>query len=136
MRKLKKWMSALLVICLCIGINPIQARAATNLPSEIYLAQEGSSTCTLSAAAMMLRSRFYKSNSSSWRSITESGIRSTAWVEGTGLKHSWTYKINGDSVSVNHGTTSGISISNLKSLLNNHSEGIVLYCGKLPHAVF
>lgn len=33
MRKLKKWISALLVICLCIGINPIQARAATN--SEI-----------------------------------------------------------------------------------------------------
>ena len=45
MRKLKKWMSALLVICLCIGINPIQARAADAGTREDALkwvyAQEG-----------------------------------------------------------------------------------------------
>ena len=109
---------------------------STDLPSEIYLTQQGSSTCTLAASAMMLRARFYKSNNSSWRSITESSIRSTAWVDGTGLRHSWTYKIDNNSVSVNHSSVSGISVSSLKSLLNNHPEGIVLYCGKLPHAVF
>ena len=109
---------------------------STDLPSEIYLTQQGSSTCTMAASAMMLRARFYKSNNSSWRSITESSIRSTAWVDGTGLRHSWTYKIDNNSVSVNHSSVSGISVSSLKSLLNNHPEGIVLYCGKLPHAVF
>ena len=57
---------------------------STDLPSEIYLTQQGSSTCTMAASAMMLRARFYKSNNSSWRSITESSIRSTAWVDGTG----------------------------------------------------
>ena len=112
------------------------AVGSTDLPSGIYAAQQGSTTCTLASAAMMLRARFYKSNSNKWSSITEAGIRSTAWIEGSGLRHSWTYKINNDSVSVNHSTTSGISSSSLKALLNNHSEGIVLYCGKLPHAVF
>ena len=112
------------------------AVGATDLPSEIYLAQEGKSTCTLASAAMMIRSRFYKSNNALWSSITESAIKSTAWIEGSGLRHSWTYKIDNNSVSVSHGSTEGISVGSLKSLINAHSEGIVLYCGKLPHAVF
>lgn len=109
---------------------------STNLPSEIYLAQQGNTTCTLASSAMMLRSRFYKSNNNLWRSITESGIRSTAWIEGSGLRYSWTYKIENNSVSVSHNSVSGMSVNSLKELLNSHPEGIVLYCGKLPHAVF
>ena len=37
---------------------------------------------------------------------------------------------------MNHADTSGISVASLKSLIDAHPEGIVLYCGDLPHAVF
>lgn len=101
------------------------------LPSNIYLKQEGKSTCTLSSSAMMLRARKYLSGKS-YSSITESSIKSTAWKNGEGLKHNWSYS----GISVSHKSVSGISASSLKSLLKSHPEGIVLYCGKYPHAVF
>ena len=132
---MKKWIKCLVVMFLISISIDIISFAATDLSSEIYTAQEGSTTCTLASATMMLRARFYKSNNDTWRSITESGIREIAWIGGK-LRHSWTYKNNNDSISVSHNTTSGISINSLKSLLNNHPEGIVLYCGNLPHAVF
>lgn len=134
----KKWVTWLIVsaiIALSVMIGSVSL-AATDLSSEVYLAQQGSSTCTLASAAMMIRARFYKSNNSLWKSVTESSIRSKAWIEGSGLRHSWSYSIDNNSVSVAHSTVSGISVSSLKSLLNSHPEGIVLYCGKLPHAVF
>ena len=134
----KKWVTWLIVsaiMALSVMIGSVSL-AATDLSSEVYLAQQGSSTCTLASAAMMIRARFYKSNNSLWKSVTESSIRSKAWIEGSGLRHSWSYSIDNNSVSVAHSTVSGISVSSLKSLLNSHPEGIVLYCGKLPHAVF
>ena len=118
----------------------IPVEASTSLSNEIYLSQEGTSTCTLSSAAMMLRSCMYLSGSEDWRSITESGIRSIAWKEGSGLRWGFTYDSNGNSITVSYSSVSdGISVSSLKSILNNHPEGIVLYCGNLlprPHAVF
>lgn len=134
----KKWVTWLIVsaiMALSVMIGSVSL-AATDLSSEVYLAQQGSSTCTLASAAMMIRARFYKSNNSLWKSVTESSIRSKAWIEGSGLRHSWSYSIDNNSVSVAHSTVSGISVSSLKSLLNSYPEGIVLYCGKLPHAVF
>ena len=111
------------------------AGPAANLPASLYLTQERSGTCTLCSAAMMLRSRMYLSGSSEWSSVTESGIKSAAWSDG--LKWNWTYKINGSSLSVSHvGNLGGISIASLKSLLDKHPEGIVLYVRDLPHAVF
>ena len=139
MRKSKKkwvtWLIVSAIMALSVMIGSVSL-AATDLSSEVYLAQQGSSTCTLASAAMMIRARFYKSNNSLWKSVTESSIRSKAWIEGSGLRHSWSYSIDNNSVSVAHSTVSGISVSSLKSLLNSHPEGIVLYCGKLPHAVF
>lgn len=114
----------------------IEANAATSLPNSIFIQQGYSGTCTLAAATMMLRARMYLSGNSAWSSITENSLLPVAWINGTGLRHSFTYNINGNSMSVAHSLTSGISISSLKSLLNNHPEGIVLYCGNLPHAVF
>ena len=107
-----------------------------SLPSDIYLHQLEDYTCTLSSAAMMLRARMYLSNNELWSSITETSIRPIAWKEGAGLYYSWTYSISGNTMSVAYSNISGITISYLKQLLNNHPEGIVLYCGNLPHAVF
>ena len=86
----KKWVTWLIVsaiIALSVMIGSVSL-AATDLSSEVYLAQQGSSTCTLASAAMMIRARFYKSNNSLWKSVTESSIRSKAWIEGSGLRHS------------------------------------------------
>lgn len=107
---------------------------SSKLPKSLYLTQAGKSTCTLCSAAMMLRARMYLSGSSAWSSITEAKIKSTAWS--SGLKWSWTYSISGCKMTVAHTTVSGISVSALKSLLAKHPEGVVLYCGNLPHAVF
>ncbi|MCD8023837.1 MAG: hypothetical protein LUF30_12990, partial [Lachnospiraceae bacterium] len=49
-----------------------------------------------------------------------------------GLRHAFTYY----GITVSHNSVSGITASKLKSLLDQHPEGIVLYCGKIPHAVF
>ncbi len=133
----KRIVSLLLALVMVAGCVPaLSASAATSLPDSIYLTQTGKSTCTLCSCAMMLRARFYLSGSSDWSMITEKGIRSTAWIEGTGLRHKFTYSINGNSATVRYASTSGITASALKELLDEHPEGIVLYCGKLPHAVF
>ncbi|MBR5913786.1 MAG: hypothetical protein IKZ58_05450 [Selenomonadaceae bacterium] len=101
-------------------------------PSSIYLTQVGNNTCTLVSAAMMLRAKAYLNGNNSWSSITESAIKNTAWSGG--LKWSWSYM----GMSVAHSKTSGISSATLKSLLDQHPEGIVLHCANLQrmHAVW
>ena len=135
----KRLLCTLLALVILLGLIPlgsISAEAATALPDSIYLTQVGSSTCTLSATAMMLRARMYLSGNDLWRTISEQSIRSTAWIEGVGLRWGFTYNVQGNSMKVAHADASGISASQLKSLLDQHPEGIVLYCGRLPHAVF
>ncbi len=110
------------------------AMQAVDLPSNFYLTQQTNYTCTLCSAAMMMRLRMYLSNNSNWVNVTESSIKSTAWTN-AGLLWNFTYSISGNSLSVSHANVSGISVSKLKTLLDNHPEGIVLYCGYIPHAV-
>lgn len=84
----------------------------------------------------MIRARLYLSGNDTWKTTTEGTIRPSAWITNTGLKWNWTYSFSGGSISVSRTGKSGITISELKNLLNAHPEGIVLYCGKYPHAVF
>ena len=126
-----------LALVLCMGLSiPMTANAATLLPDSIYLDQEGTSTCTLCSTAMMIRARMYLNGNSQWSSVTESGIRSVAWINGMGLRWKFTYERNGDKITVSHADLDGISVSDLKAILDDHPEGIVLYCGYQPHAVF
>lgn len=67
--------------------------------------------------------------------LTESAISSVAWGN-NGLQWSFTYNFSGNHITVAHNDVSGISAASLKSLLDSHPEGIVLYCGNIPHAVF
>ena len=111
------------------------ADSGATLPNSLFLQQTYSGMCTLSSTAMMLRARMYLSGNSDWDVITEGTIRSDAWLEGVGLRYSFTYTQDGNSMSVSHNNISGISVSGLKSLLNSHPEGIVLHCYDIPHAV-
>lgn len=132
---MRRALCLLLVLCMMASV-PVSAHAATSLPDSIYLTQEGYSTCTLCAAAMLLRARMYLNGNSQWSTISESGIRSVAWISGTGLRWKFTYELGGDSVTVSYASAAGMSVETLKSILDQHPEGIVLYCGNLPHAVF
>ena len=132
----KRFAALVLAVMMLMSALPFTAGAATTLPSNIYLTQEMSSTCTLSSSAMMLRSRLYLSGNDSWSSVTESGIRSTAWLEGVGLRWDWTYYTGKSWMSVKHKSVTGMTVAELKAVLDAHPEGIVLYCRKVPHAVF
>lgn len=119
-------------------IIPIKSRAATfeevNDPS-MFLKQEGNSTCTLASATMMLRRTALMSGNSEWNNITENMVRGTAWINGEGLKKSFSY--NGIAVAHNYLPTGNANIPQLISLLDQHPEGIVLYywSGSKQHAV-
>ena len=136
-RMANKILALVLIFAMLAAIMPAQnASAATELPDSIYVKQEGSRTCTLAATTMMLRSRMYLSGNSAWVSIAESDVRKVAWHSSYGLYWNFTYSINGNSMNVSHESVSGISISALKSVLDAHPEGIVLYCKSKPHGVF
>ena len=105
------------------------------LPDEISLTQQTGETCTLASAAMMLRARMYRSENSNWASITEEGLRPKAWTT-EGLYHNFSYSIDDNTMTVAHTSCSGLTISELKSLLDSHPEGIVLYERAVPHAIF
>ncbi len=136
MRRIISLILTLVILVSVVAVAPFTASAATSLPDSIYIQQGYPATCTLAASTMMLRSRMYLSGNSGWSSVTEDSLLPVAWISKVGLRHSFTYNINGNSMSVAHSYTSGISVGTLKWLLDTHPEGIVLYCGNLPHAVF
>jgi len=139
MKFCQKYISFLLVFVLILSLFPqiaFTAEAATTLPDEIYVKQQTSVTCTLASATMMLRARMYLSGNDDWSKITEPVLRPIAWIEGVGLRWSFTYTLNGSSMTTSYKYVSGISIATLKAVLDNHPEGILLYCGNSPHAVF
>ena len=131
----KRVMCLALVLCL-LGTVPIAQAAGLDLPEEILLTQKGSGTCTLCSAAMMLRSAMYRNGSADWSTVTQEAIRIPAWLDGVGLRWSFKYTAESCVVNVSHRSVSGISAENLKAVLDQHPEGIVLYCGNIPHAVF
>ena len=114
-----------------------RASASTSLPDSVYLAQQTSTTCTLTSAVMAMRARAYLGGYGNWANITEAAVRSTAWTS-DGLLWSFTYSFDGNYISVGHVSTSGISLSTLRNVLSSHPEGIVLYCSGngQQHAVF
>ena len=117
--------------------------AGASLPNSLYLQQSvGGSTCTLVSAIMMIRARAYLSGSTVWSDVTEAAAKPTLWTTG-GLYLDAKYSWSGNSVSIKaYATTKRadgsryISESDLKSLLDKHPEGIVLYWFDKPHAVF
>lgn len=121
----------LLVLCAAHTLS-VQAQ----LPEEIFLQQDRGNSCTLCASTMMIRSLLYLAGSEDYKQVTESDVRSTAWTS-VGLSWNWTYEVGEHTVTVGHKHVGGIGGKKLKKLLEDHPEGIVLYCGgSSPHAVF
>ena len=124
-----------LIMCLCLIVSTFAfANISTNAAtfndinqSSVFVKQQTNYTCTLASAAMLVRRASMMAGKSNWASVTESSMRSTAWVENSGLK--WSFSYNG--ISVGHGTLSGGSgnKNTLINLLANHPEGIVAYNG-------
>lgn len=137
MKKLfMRLMACILTLCILFTV-PAAAGAASTFPDSLYLTQSTSGTCTLCSATMMIRYRMYLSNNSSWSRVTESDVRSYGWLSGVGLMWNWTYTFNDSSITIGRRAVSnGITADELKAILDDHPEGIVLYVTSVPHAVF
>lgn len=137
MRKIWKDCICFLLVMVCFwGVLPKGQAAVQELPHELFLTQEGSGTCTLCAATMVIRSVMYTHGNEDWRHVTQSSLQNAAWISGVGLKWSFTYHTGSCTVQMAHQSVNGMSATALKNLLAQHPEGIVLYCKDVPHGVF
>ena len=105
-----------------------QATPQDLLNSDIWIKQSSSGWCTLDSAVMMLRRAAILNGSPSWRSITESSVKSVAWTN-QGLRWSFTYQ----GISVACSSLRSSSEATLIKLLEEHPEGVVIY--NYSHAV-
>lgn len=103
--------------------------------NSMFFKQNTSYTCTLASAAMMVRRASLLNGNNAWGSVTENSMKSTAWSGG--LKNYFTYA--GITVSTQGGTSNLSAVWNkssadksalFRSLLDQHPEGIVMYCKK------
>ena len=104
-------------------------------PDGLAIQQSRHGTCTLCSAAMMLRMRLYRDNFLDWDSATESSVSAYAWCS-EGLLWSWSYPTVDGPLNVAHASVSGLTASELNAILEEHPEGVALYCGNWPHAVY
>ena len=104
-------------------------------PEGLAIQQSRHGTCTLCSAAMMLRMRLYLDNFLDWDSPTESVVSNYAWCS-QGLLWSWSYPTVDGPLTVAHASVSGLAVGELEAILEEHPEGIALYCGNWPHAVY
>ena len=135
----KRILSILLITVLCFGLLSAlsaPAQAAEVLPQELYLEQSRGGICTMTSAAMLLRSALYIHGSSHWSEIGESEAANACWLWGQGILFQWSFETDYAQIDVEVTHLSGISVDELKAVLDAHPEGVEFYCGNVPHAVF
>lgn len=102
---------------------------------DVFLKQvNGDMQCTLVATTMLIRRAAMLSGDSNWDNITPELVRKEAWVEGAGLKYSFSYA----GFTVNKVQFVNDPVNEAIVLLQQHPEGIVIYdqYGRSrPHAV-
>lgn len=117
--------------CAVFGAVPAFAESVGN-PDGVYIKQESSGTCTLASATMMLRQKSLNEGNPTWKNITQTSVRKHGWVEGVGIKHSFTYY----GIKVERVDLSGVDKREaLLSALDEHPEGVEIYDRSVPHAV-
>ena len=126
-KKVLVWIFLFVSFCALLNLPPAYAKSIDD--SDVFLTQNTNYTCTLSSAAMMLRRRAILDNEN-WQGITENSLRATAWIEGVGLRRSFSF--NG--ISVGRGYFSNV-VQELIAMLNEHPEGIVVYNTSQLHAI-
>ena len=137
--KQKRLLSILMITILCFGLLAalsVPAQAAEVLPQTLYMEQSRSGICTMTSAAMLLRSALYLNGSSHWSEIGESEAANACWLWGQGILYQWTFETDYASIHVERTELNGITADELKAVLDEHPEGIEFYCGGVPHAVF
>ena len=138
LQKRKSIFGILIIFALCLGMLTsltVNAEAAEILPQELYMEQSRGGICTMVSSAMLLRSALYLNGSEHWSEIDESTAASACWLYGSGLLFDWTFETDYAEISVSHTALYGITADELKALLDEHPEGVVFYCGGVPHAV-
>lgn len=105
----------------------IQAKAASfdeiNHP-DVFLKQvNGDMQCTLVASTMLVRRASMLLGNSNWQDITVEQMKKQAWVDGVGIKYTFTY----DGITVNKAKFGDDPVNEAITLLQEHPEGIVLY---------
>lgn len=96
---------------------------------SVFIKQSTRGTCTLASAAMVIRRAKLLAGDEDWEEATESAVRGSAWLSGSGILWSFTY----DDISMAHDYVSGTG--DLIALLEEHPEGIVAYDSWMPHAI-
>lgn len=96
---------------------------------SVYIKQSERGKCTLASCAMVMRRAAILSDYDNWDSITEEALCPIAWLDGTGVKWEFSYK----GYTMGHAYVS--TRDDLKTLLEEHPEGIVAYDQWLPHAI-
>ena len=109
------------------GNNFIRSKAAgfdaINHP-DVFLKQvNGDMQCTLVSATMLIRRAAILLGYSNWKDITVDKVKQQAWVDGVGLKYTFTY----EGITVNKAQFGSDSVNEAIALLQQHPEGIVLY---------
>ena len=128
--KFFKRMSSGMIAAIVMVTLTFSAMAAETEQESVYIRQSGDGMCTLASATMVLRNAAYLSGEEDWELITEDAVRSSAWMEGVGLLWDFSY----DDRRMVEEDISGTE--ELKSLLEEHPEGIVAYDSDWPHAIF
>lgn len=143
LKKLKLSILFILPVTLCdlcvLGDNFTQANAVTfkeaNNP-EIFLKQiNGDKQCTLVAATMLLRRTAMMAGHMDWADITVDRVKEQAWIDGVGLKYTFTYA----DITVTKAAFGADPVNEAISLLNMHPEGLAIYDpvhSPRAHAVF
>lgn len=123
--------ASMAITCAVAGAGTVFAASAGN-PQGVYLKQETRGTCTLLSATMMLRQKSLNEGNPTWKNIIPKSVREYGWIEGVGIKSSFTY----------YGMTvkrTDIGGENNKSViikaLKEHPEGVEIYDRNVPHAV-
>ncbi len=127
-------LSLILAVVMLLSIFLSQTVSAGAAEESVYCKQIGSGKCTLASATMMMRQKAKNEGNAKWTSITQESIMSTAWINGAGLRHSFTYE--GISVSYADFNTSTSKKAQVLAILKNHPEGFEIYERALPHAIF
>lgn len=100
-------------------------------PQTVYLKQTESGTCTLTAAAMLLRETARRQEEP-WETITAESLKKEAWCE-AGLY--WVFEYGGYTVRRSTLPEQGREAL-LRTLLSQYPQGIVAYNSRQPHGVW
>ncbi|NLK27022.1 MAG: hypothetical protein GX306_01550 [Clostridiales bacterium] len=120
----------ILIIINLFGVNNnhiIKSKAASfdeiNHPSVFLKQVNGDKQCTLVAATMLVRRAAMLSGNLNWADITIDQIKEQAWIDGVGIKYTFTY----EGITVNKACFEDDPVSEAITLLQEHPEGIVIY---------